>query len=387
MDSPETLIASARDMVPKLRAQARDSEKARRVSDEIVAAMKSNGFLRITLPRRHGGYELPFSVGIDVELELARGCTSTAWLAGIGLIHQWFLGCFSAEAQDEVWAGEKDLLTAGSYAPVRGVTQVDGGLRITGRWSFASGVDFAAWALLSIVLPEGGSAFVVVPRREWQVIDDWDTVGLAATGSRSVVCDDVFVPAHRMIMGADLVNGTPPGAAVNTGPLWRIPMLAVIPWTLVAPALGALDGAIELFVAEASGRTTRGAVVGGGNRMAQFATVQSRVGEAQGALLAGKALMRDALAKAMKPVDAGITMSRETRIECRLAQAMAVRLAEQGIDALYGAVGGAGLQYDHPIQRAWRDVHAVAKHVSFNWDAVTTMGGQLALGLEPQGQY
>ena len=387
MGTPEELIARARDMVPHVRAGARDFERARRVSNEVVAEMKARGFFRINLPKRYGGYEHGFEVALAVELELGRGCASTAWLAGIGSIHQWFVGCFPKEAQDEVWAGDTDLLTAGSYAPVRGVTQEAHGIRISGRWSFSSGVDFAQWVLLAVILPDGNSAFVVVPRQEWQVLDDWDTVGLAATGSKSVVCENVLVPKHRMVMARDLVSGTSPGGKVNPGPLWRIPMLSVVPWTLVAPALGALDGAIETFIAETSGRTTRGAVVGGGARMVQFGTVQSRLGEAQGALLAGKALMRHSLATAMDLVDAGKAVPVATRIECRLAQAQAARLAQQGIDALYGAVGGAGLQLDHPIQRAWRDIHAVAKHVSFNWDAVSSMAGQLAFGLEPQGQY
>ena len=152
---------------------------------------------------------------------------------------------------------------------------------------------------------------------------------------------------------------------------------------LASAAIGALQGAIEVFVAETRARTTRGAVVAGGKSVAQFPHVQSRLGEAKAALLAADELAWRILDRAAL----GEPPSLESRIEARLCQAFAVRLAEQGIDALYGAVGGAGLSEDAHVQRAWRDIHAVAKHISLNWDAVGAMAGQHALGLDPQGQF
>jgi len=75
------------------------------------------------------------------------------------------------------------------------------------------------------------------------------------------------------------------------------------------------------------------------------------------------------------------------RIVNRRGQVFAVKLAVQAVDSLNAAMGGNGLAMSNPVQRAWRDVNAVARHVSLNFDAVAAMCGQMALGLEPRGQY
>ena len=121
--------------------------------------------------------------------------------------------------------------------------------------------------------------------------------------------------------------------------------------------------------------------------MAEFATVQARLGEAAASLAAGKALIHRDLDETQRLSRAEETITVDHRIQVRLSQAFAVRLAVQGIEALYGATGGAGLYLGHRVQRAWRDIHAVSHHVSLNWDAVSTMYGQNSLGLEPKGQY
>src|SRR5438105_1593492 len=59
----------------------------------------------------------------------------------------------------------------------------------------------------------------------------------------------------------------------------------------------------------------------------------------------------------------------------------------QAAEAWNAATGGWGLHLSNPVQRAWRDANAVARHVSLNWDAVGTMYGQHVFGLEPKGQY
>jgi alkylation response protein AidB-like acyl-CoA dehydrogenase len=147
------------------------------------------------------------------------------------------------------------------------------------------------------------------------------------------------------------------------------------------------QGALADFLDMAKVRTTRGAVAGGNNRMAEFATIQSRVAEAAGSIEAARLMMFDRLAKAMAAATADEQGSLDMRLMNRLSQAFSVRLLVQAIDALFLAAGGQGIFTGKPLQRAWRDAHAGAVHVSMNWDAVSTMYGQYALGLEPKGQY
>jgi alkylation response protein AidB-like acyl-CoA dehydrogenase len=383
----EELVARARAMTPMLRARARASERERRISDEVAAALKAAGFMRMLQPRRARGHEHPFRASYDVMRELGAGCASTAWVAGLAITHHWMLAGFPEAAHRDVWDADPDALIFGSYPPAGTAEPVPGGYRVSGRWSYASGCNCADWVFVGIPIPRADGekpqpGLALLPRGVYAIHDDWHTVGLAATGSNTVVAENVFVPAHRTQTFAALLAGEGAGAAAYGGQ-FRQPLLSVIPWVLASAAIGALQGAIEVFEAETRGRTTRGAVVAGGKTVARFPHVQARLGEAKAALIAADELAWRVLDRAAS----NEAPSLDSRIEARLCQAFAVRLAQQGIDALYGAVGGAGLSEDAPVQRAWRDIHAVAKHISLNWDAVGAMAGQHALGLDPQGQF
>ena len=156
---------------------------------------------------------------------------------------------------------------------------------------------------------------------------------------------------------------------------------------LASTAVGAAKGALAAYLEMTSGRTTRGALAGGGLAMAEFATIQLRYAEAAAAVEAAELILFADLRSAMHKLHAGDEITVADRIHARRNQAYATRLALQAVEALNASTGGAGLMLSHPVQRAWRDVNAVARHVSLNWDAVGTMYGQHAFGLEPRGQY
>jgi alkylation response protein AidB-like acyl-CoA dehydrogenase len=169
--------------------------------------------------------------------------------------------------------------------------------------------------------------------------------------------------------------------------LYAVPIYCQVSACLAATAVGAAAGAVDDFIAGTTGRQTRGSVTGGNNRMAEFPTVQIRVAEAAAAVDAARTiLLRDlqAIASEVREKGAG---SVEQRITNRRGQGFAVNLAVRTVHILNAATGGNGLAMSNPVQRAWRDVNAVARHVSLNWDSVGAMYGQMALGLEPRGQY
>jgi len=132
---------------------------------------------------------------------------------------------------------------------------------------------------------------------------------------------------------------------------------------------------------------TRGAVAGGNAKMAEFPTIQLRVAEAAASVDAARTILLRDLRTVIETVHRGELISQEQRITSRRGQAFAVSLALRAAEALNASTGGQGLDLANPVQRAWRDVNAVGRHISMNWDAVGTMYGQLALGLEPRGQY
>jgi alkylation response protein AidB-like acyl-CoA dehydrogenase len=386
------LVSRAKSVGALVRERAERTEADRRVSDESIAAMRDAGLFRLMQPAIYGGYEYGFDALVDIVAPVGAGCGSSGWVFSLGITHQWLTATFPKQAQDEYWS-DPDAIAAGSYAPVGKAAAVDGGYRLSGTWSFTSGCDHAQWLYLGGMIPPSRDgqppqpAFFLVPRRDVTLDDNWFTMGLAGTGSKNTVAADVFVPSHRVVPVAQLLTGTAPGAAVHDNPLYRQSMLSALPFALVAPILGMAEGALADFIDMAKVRTTRGAVAGGNNRMAEFATIQTRVAEAAGSIEAARLTVFDALARASSAAEAGEQANLDLRLRNRLSQAFSVRLLVQAIDALFLASGGQSIFTGKPIQRAWRDAHAGAVHVSMNWDAVSTMFGQYALGLDPKGQY
>lgn len=393
----DDLIAKARAMIPSLNAREDAAEAARQVPDESIAEMRGAGLFRSFQPARYGGYELDLDLLLAMGAELARGCGSSAWVGNLAMVHQWMISGFPEQAQDDIWGdtptGNPDAIALGTYAAAAEATPVEGGFRITGKWPFASGCDHGDWALLGARFPadaEGGKpvpGLVLVPRGDYAIVDDWHAVGLAATGSKTITCEDLFVPSHRHVLFPDLANGRGPGRAVNTGTIFGIPLLAILPVTIAAPTLGILAAAINDFTAATRVRETRGAVAGGGHSMAKFANVQSKLAETAVALDAATLLLQRDMSETLAIAKSGGDFSIDHRIRNRLSHGYAVKLAVDAINGLYAVGGGAELYRTGRLQRAWRDINAIAHHIGLNWDAISTMAGQHRLGLEPQGQY
>jgi resorcinol 4-hydroxylase (FADH2) len=389
LDVPD-LLTRAREIAELARARAQQTEADRRVGDDMIERMRQADLFRIMQPRSYGGLEYGFDVFAQVVAAIAGGCGSTGWVYGLLASHQWLIACFSKAAQDEVWQ-DRTALAAGTYAPVGQAVAVDGGYRLSGVGSFCSGCDNAQWQLLGGMIPQPDAAatpgFFLLRSADCVIDDNWHTMGLAGTGSKNIVARDVFVPAHRTLAFAELTEATAPGMRANPNPLYRQSFLAVLPITIVSPVLGMAEGALADFLAMAGVRTTRGAVAGGNRRMAELTTVQMRVAEASACIDAARLLMFRDLAEAFETAARGEPIGVDVRLRNRRDQAFCVRLLVGAIDALFLAAGGQGLFLEQPLQRAWRDAHAAASHISLNWDSTGSMYGQFMLGLEPKGQY
>jgi resorcinol 4-hydroxylase (FADH2) len=386
------LLARARDIAALVRARAEQTEVERRIAADVFDRMREAEFFRILQPRAYGGFEYGFEVAMQVAIIVGAGCGSSGWVCSFAIMHQWLAASFPAKAQDEFWT-DRGAIGMGSYAPVGKAVAVDGGYRISGLWSFASGCDNAQWFFLGGMIPPLDNVgppkpgFFLIPCADGRIEDNWHTMGLIGTGSKNIAAADLFVPAHRTVMFADLLTGSSPGSRVHDNPLYRQPLLAVFPYCLVAPVLGMAEGALADFLDMAKVRSTRGAVAGGNNRMAEFGTIQQRVAEAAASIEAVRLLMFRDLEETYETAARGEQVSVDMRMRNRLDQGFCMRLLLQAVDALFPATGGQGIFRDKLQQRVWRDAHAAATHVSLNWDAVSTTYGQYVLGLEPKGQY
>jgi resorcinol 4-hydroxylase (FADH2) len=389
----ERLMQSAAELRVLVAARARQTEQDRRVSEDITQRLKEAGLYRVVQPKRFGGYEMSLEALRRLAFEIGRGCASTGWCYGLSAAASWVLGMFPERAQQDVWGDSPDALLASCIAPTGKAVPVEGGYRLKGRWSFGSNSDNAQWLSLGAMVEQSEGVppkpmFLLVAQGEYRIVDTWHTVGLAGTGSKDIeIAEEVFVPAYRAVSFASVLDQDAPGAASHESALYRMPFLGGFPPLLANPAVAALQGALDEFVASIAARSTRGAFAGGGSSIAQFGHVQSAVARAEAAVDAAQLILQRDLQLAADLVDAGLKLSTEQRITLRRGHAYAVSLCVDAIDELYAVVGGTGIQLDSSVQRAWRDINAVAHHISVNWHAVSTMAGQMRLGLPPRGQY
>tara|TARA_R110000787_G_scaffold37811_7_gene95802 strand:- start:227 stop:1447 length:1221 start_codon:yes stop_codon:yes gene_type:complete len=388
-ETPDALVARARSLVPGLRERQHDTERNGKVLPEAISAFQAEGLYRVLQPKRYGGYEYGLDVFARTAMEIASGCGSTGWVFSTGAQHQWQIGLFAKQAQDDVWKSDPAALAGSSYAPTGNAVAEDGGYRVTGKWSFCSGVDVCQWMILGVRIAQAegaepaGTGFVLVPKSDYRIEKNWDVLGLVGTGSNDLVLENAFVPAHRVLTHEEAESGKSPGTLANDGDLYKIPFFAAISLCLCSAIIGMARGALETYLADIKGRESRGAAAGAANKIADFATIQIRVGEAAASIDAAETLVLRDCRDIMATIAAGLELSPEQRARNKGDLGFAVRLSVRAADLLFESVGGMGLHSSNHVQRAWRDIHAGAKHISMNWDAVGTLYGRVKLGLPP----
>src|SRR5438309_7935903 len=222
------MVERARALIPLLAERAPAAAAARQLPAETIAEYRGAGILRILQPKRFGGMQGRFSLFSRIVEELTYGCASAAWVYAVLAEHQWIIAQYPEEAQIDVWGEDPKAVAASSLAPREAARHVPGGWRLSGRYPFSSGCDYAQWAIIGAFLGEKGDprhiAYLLVPLAEVEIVDDWQVLGLLGTGSKSLVLHDVFVPEHRSVMVSDLFAGTPPGALVHPDyPVLRAP--------------------------------------------------------------------------------------------------------------------------------------------------------------------
>ena len=377
------MIADAQAMVPTLLERARKAEEDRAVPRETFDEFTEKGFFRIHQPEKFGGFGWDISMMVRLGAELGQGCGSSCWIFSNLAVQNWILGMNNPEAQDAVW-GEKPTALVASSFPAKGgkVERTDGGLIANGLWSFASGVDFADWNNMQVfVPPEGGEGppehrFALVPKDDYDVVDDWYSPGLAGTGSRTIKLDNVFIPEHMTIPSTKLMGGPSPGSVINSGALYRVPPLTLGTKVFASPALGIAKGGLKMIEDDLSGRNTVGNAP-----MAELPTAQARISEAGAEIEAAEALLLKDCADAMEIAEAGGVPEINDRARWRRNNAFAVQLCVKALERLNPLVGARGLTPENDFLRMFRDVHAASLQITVAWDIQAVNAGRIRFGL------
>jgi 3-hydroxy-9,10-secoandrosta-1,3,5(10)-triene-9,17-dione monooxygenase len=353
------------------------TDRLRRIPDQTIADLFGSGLFGLATPCRWGGAELGPETWIEVTARLAAGCGSTGWVYGVLLGHMWLVSQFSADAQAEVF-GRTDVLVAslvrlGGASPQR----VAGGFRWRGaRGRFCSGVDHARWIVVGGIATADAESDVehlqprwfLIPISDVTVVDDWFSVGLRGTGSKSIEVADAFIPEHRSIPQSALRDGTAPGRTLNGGPLYALPGST---WAVPLPAacLGIAHEALQVtrgflrakFAGEFDGQS------------ALFATL----GVAASEIELAYQLLQDRARRLMDSVER--PYSSLESIAHRRDIAFAVQRARRAVNRLLEIDGGGGLYASARIERLWRDCNASAAHGSFSWEATMAAYGRALL--------
>jgi 3-hydroxy-9,10-secoandrosta-1,3,5(10)-triene-9,17-dione monooxygenase len=377
-------IRRARDLVPVLREAAREAEEERALTRSTEQILHESGLFRFHQPKAFGGMELDFVAVVDIPAELARGCASTAWAVANMACHHWILGYYEPETQHEVWDANPDALIASSIALAAGrARKTEGGFIVNGRWPFSSVVDNSDWNMLAVsVFEEEGKPPVdwrlcLVPKDDYEIIDTWHAMGMAGTGSKDVSVKELFVPERRALALQRCRGGfAHPGAVLNKSALYGIPIVAASSHPLAPAAIGAAEGAYELFVstmAKRSGTYT-------GAKVADFQAVQIKLARARCLIDSARSFLRESSIAFQRIAADGEAPDLETKLRFRAQSAFAVGQAREAVEALWSCYGAQGLYTRDPLQRHLRDVMAINQHFSFNFDIAGSAYGSFALG-------
>lgn len=377
-------IRRARALVPVLRERAERAEALREMPKDTLEDLHRTGLLRFHQPRRWGGMEIDFVALFDLPAEVGRGCASTAWnVANLG-VHHWMLALYDERAQAEVWGQNPDAVIASGIAFPQGHgRRTAGGFVISGYWNFSSGVDASDWNMLAAIIRDGDKVvdhrMCLVPRGEYEIVDDWHVLGVRSTGSKSVRVTDLFVPEHRALSMYLARGGSDfPGARVNPNPIYQVPLTALGTHCLAGAGVGNARAALELTIEAIRERSTSYTAM----RMRDFQAVQLRVADAGAKVDAAHLVIRADCLEGARIAAEGRVPTVEEKLRFKRNVAHAMGLCTHAVDELHALAGANGIYDRYPIQRLFRDQHALTGHIGFSWDAQGPPWALVALGGE-----
>ncbi|GGR41152.1 3-hydroxy-9,10-secoandrosta-1,3,5(10)-triene-9,17-dione monooxygenase [Nocardioides luteus] len=369
------------DLLPTIRERAEETERLRVVPESSVKELEEVGFFRLLQPARFGGLEADPVDFYTCVRDIASACGSTGWVSSVLGVHPWQIALFDDEAQQAVWGEDTDTRVSSSYAPMGKAVITEGGFTLSGRWSFSSGCAHATWVLLGgLVFNEEGQVVdfrtFLVPRERYEIVDVWNVVGLAGTGSNDIVVEEVFIPETFTLSMAETGRCKGPGQAVNTGDLYKLQFHSLFTTTITTPIIGMARGAYEEHVTMQQNRVR--ASYGEKASLDPFAAV--RVATASSDIDAAWALLMNNIREQQGYVARGEKIPITQRLRVRRDQVLGTQRAIDAIDLLFEASGGRALATGTPLQRAWRDAHAGRVHAANDPERALQMYGASEFG-------
>lgn len=359
------VLTRAREIADLARGMTDQIDDGRRLPTELVEALRDSGLLRAGAPVEVDALELPAGTALRCAEEVARGDASAGWCVSIGITSTLLVAYLPPVSRDELF-GDGRGLAAGVWAPQGKARRVPGGVVVSGRWAFCSGISHADVLFAGCVLDDK-PAVVAMPTEQLQILDTWHTLGLRGTGSHDTVAEDVFVPDQRVVSIFD-------GPVIDR-PLYRFPPFGFFAACITAAAMGNARAAIDNFVELAS--TKKG--VAASRTLAERSTIQVAVATAESALEAARAGYYQAVDAAWQASLAGPAVPLELRTRLRLAATHGARVSADVVRSMYDRAGGSAIYDGAPLQRRLRDAFTATAHFQVN-EASRELPGRILLG-------
>lgn len=374
----DEIVARAAAMVPWLREKAEATEKARMVPKETIQAFQEAGFFKITQPRQWGGYEMHPNVLNRVLMELARGCPSSAWNVMVLGVHPFEVGLLPEKVGQELWGQDSSLLVSSSYAPFGTVKAVEGGYVLNGQWKTSSGCDHAAGGAFvggRVANAAGEMEFrsFWVQRSDYEFLDEWHVVGLAGTGSKTLVLNEVFVPAYRShAIGAygEDTHGELPN-------LYKMPFFYVFYAAVCSVLVGMARGMVDLYVDHVKPRVNINQAVGAA---VNDPFMKSALGAAYSKILAAQSRILMNTEEAWSYASRGELVPGDVRVRIYSSNTFTGGDVFEAAHAIFKKTSTRGIWLNSPIQRQMRDILVGANHITQNEDNFSDMLGGYLLG-------
>lgn len=364
--SVDEFLQKAMAMRATLEGRAAETRGLRRVPDETMAELKAAGFFKMMQPARYGGYEMNPKDFYRVAIEIARACPSSGWVLSVVGVHNWQLGLLDDKAQQEVWGEDDNTLISSSYAPRGVATPVEGGYEFGGEWSFSSGSDHADWVFVGGLMPEDkrfpGQPQIgsfLIPRSDYEIIDDWHVTGLKGSGSKSIKVPTTFVPSHRVHSFMDGFLGIAPGHAVNSSPIYKLPFGQVFIRAVSTPCIGAAQGALDAYCDYNSTRLNSV-----GQKVLDSPAGQLAAAGAQTAISTAKLKLNHAFDTLLGNIDKGEPFVDVERVEFRNDSCQTVNTLIPAVQELLANSGGSAIYEGNRVNEIYQDMLAFRQHAA-----------------------
>lgn len=363
--SRNPVLDNVLELADFFKEHAHEGEELMRLPDEVAAAIKGTGVVRMLQPKEFGGMESHPSDFLRAVFNIGIHDGSAGWVAGVVGVHAHELAQGTHESQVELWGEDQDTWVASPYAPMGRAVPTDGGYIFNGRWPFSSGTDHCQWVTIGgMIADKDGNVtdpeaiHFLLPRSDYEIDhDSWNVFGLRGTGSKDLIVKDAFVPEHRIIRTDPVTDGTANRSAERDVTLYRMPRNIIFSGAITGATLALAYGTLAHLINWIETRESRY------GKASTDPYQLEALGTAAADIDASLVQFFADMDRAYDIVDSGRLLTFDERADIRRNQTRAGQRAVAAADHVFRLSGGSQLQKANPAQRAWRDAQAAVHHV------------------------